>query len=630
MAPALDLIVGVASTVTRLGAFAFLRWIPGHHFPSIIVSAAAIYLTLVTAYSSSFGTRPSLREAFPKLFRHEHASKEHSTDSGLDTEHDEPALYKEEVNILKTLVFGIPNWHEWEFTYITIGLNVLVTLLSLDLVFRGPALYDGEKLKFSRLGYVDHTSARVLMREPDPHNLPVYVYLKPSAKTNWSAVDKVYYTQEETDYTYPIVFEGLQPDTAYAYSLSNDLGGTFRTAPAPSSAAAKSLTFLTSSCIKANFPYNPFAHSLSIHGFKYMSKVLKSLPSPASFMLFLGDFIYVDVPFRLSSTQEHYRSEYRRVYASPSWKLPGFHIPWIHTLDDHEIANDWAGGNETEPFPAASDPFIHYHASVNPPLPPSAPDGPETNTTYFQFTQGPASFFMMDTRRYRTEPETEKSAISDTTKPLYGSSSASSQATEYGPSMLGPEQLQALLAFLQTPEGPNVHWKFVASSVPFTKNWRFGTSDTWGGFLSERKRILDAMHFAEASLGVRVIILSGDRHEFAAVRFPPRLASEVSDPTSSLGPHEFSVGPLSMFYLPFRTFKQVDDEDVALAYFPDGNSKLGSIHIEPATGASRAYARSTLTYKLWVDGTVAWEYYLDSPVADGGKRTNLDTWKIWH
>ena len=340
------------------------------------MSAAALYLTLIVAYSRSFGTgRPSLREAFPKLFKHENAEKEHIAANG-ETNHDEPAFYKDETSILKTLVFGIPDWQEWEFSYMTIVLNLIVTLLSLDLVFRGPLLYDGKDLTFARLGYVDDASARVLLRDPNPKNLPIYVYLKSSTNAYWSSVDTIYHVGEETDYTRAIVLTGLQPDTSYTFSLSNDLGGTFKTTPPSASPEAKSLTFLTSSSTKANFPYTPLAHSLAIHGFKYLSKVLQALPSPASFMLFLGDFIYVDVPFRLSSTQDHYRSEYRRVYASPSWTLPGVSLPWIHTLDDHEIANDWAGGNETYPFPAASDPYIHYHVSVNPPLPPSAPTVP--------------------------------------------------------------------------------------------------------------------------------------------------------------------------------------------------------------------------------------------------------------
>ena len=165
-----------------------------------------------------------------------------------------------------------------------------MALLTLDLVFRGPLLHPVNDLRFSRVGFVDDTSARVLFREPDPAQLPVYVYLKDSQDSKWTTTDRIYYIDSATDYTSPLLFTGLSPETAYTYSLSNDLSGTFKTAPAPSSQQANSLTFLTSSCIKANFPYNPFSHALDIHGFEHLSKIVKSLTSPASFMLFLGDF----------------------------------------------------------------------------------------------------------------------------------------------------------------------------------------------------------------------------------------------------------------------------------------------------------------------------------------------------
>jgi alkaline phosphatase D len=64
-------------------------------------------------------------------------------------------------------------------------------------------------------------------------------------------------------------------------------------------------TFLTTSCILPRFPYNPFDHALSIPGFRHLAKVLPSLG--AQFMLFLGDFIYIDVPRRFGSSVEDYR-----------------------------------------------------------------------------------------------------------------------------------------------------------------------------------------------------------------------------------------------------------------------------------------------------------------------------------
>jgi len=121
------------------------------------------------------------------------------------------------------------------------------------------------------------------------------------------------------------------------------------------------------------------------------------------------------------------------------------------------------------------------------------------------------------------------------------------------------------------------------------------------------------MHAAERHLGMRVIILSGDRHEFGAIRFPSNTSSSPSlSPTS--GPHEFSVGPLSMFYLPFRTFRQIDDEDVAIKYLPDGNSKIGVVDVTNLEGVGQQ--RSLLKYSLYVGGRVAWEYTLTSPAPE--------------
>jgi alkaline phosphatase D len=555
-------------------------------------------------------------------------------------------LYADETSIIKPLLLGIPNWREGAFSYLSIGVNVLLALLAVDLVFRAPLLHPAHDLSFTRVGYIDSNSAKVLIREPDPAQFPIYVYLSPADKTAWRTTDTIYYMGPDTDYTYALSFDGLQPSKKYIYSLSNDKSGTFTTAPPPYSRAANSLTFLTSSCIKANFPYRITANSLAFHGFDYLSNVVRSLPSPASFMLFLGDFIYVDVPIRLSSSLAHYRAEYRRVYASPSWSLPGLDtLPWIHTLDDHEIANDWSSGNDTEPFPAASDPFIHYHVSVNPPVPAGSPTDSDTNTTFFQFSNGPASFFMLDTRRYRTDPEPKST------------STTTSQDTH---SMLGAQQLSSLLTFLATPEPEHVHWKIIASSVPFTKNWRFGTSDTWGGFLAERSTVLQAMHDAERELGIRVVILSGDRHEFAAIRYPPPVIATLEagasfpadsatlesaedsavikrDETPASGPHEFSCGPLSMFYLPIRTFKQIDAEDVAIKYIPDGNSKVGVVDIRNLRAGETGFSegqRSLLKYTLFVDGVKAWDYTMTSPSPAGGRgrrsgRGSRQGWKGW-
>ncbi|KAF4580291.1 alkaline phosphatase family protein [Ophiocordyceps camponoti-floridani] len=297
----------------------------------------------------------------------------------------------------------------------------------------------------------------------------------------------------------------------------------------------------------------------------------------AQFMLFLGDFIYVDVPERFGKSTEEYRMQYRQIYASPDWATVGQNLSWIHVLDDHEISNDWSS-NTTGVYKAAVEPWHLYHAQVNPPA--VKRDGSDATVqlkpTWFEFVQGPASFFMLDTRSYRSSND---QPFNDSAK-----------------TMLGKEQLDDFLAWLARPEPPGVKWKFVASSVPFTKNWPVNVKDTWGGFLVERKEILESM-WAAGSQGTTVVILSGDRHEFAATKFPPPPDSKWPEASSA---YEFSTSPLNQFASPYPTYKQQDDEDVMLRYIPAGTSKFGAFTIQNIAG------KSTLDYRLFIDGQETW------------------------
>ena len=98
-----------------------------------------------------------------------------------------------------------------------------------------------------------------------------------------------------------------------------------------------------------NFPYRGPFHRRTIRGYDLLAtylnsptKRLKSTefpsnsthqssspmkhpnfdPSPAvtDFLLFLGDFIYADVPLYIGDDQEAYRRLYRRNYQSPSFR----------------------------------------------------------------------------------------------------------------------------------------------------------------------------------------------------------------------------------------------------------------------------------------------------------------------
>lgn len=448
----------------------------------------------------------------------------------------------------KILLHGGPSPTRPFTSFLTFLVNSALIGLTLDALFRARYFYPVDDLSFVRLGYVSHTEAKFLIREPEQLMMPVTleIHIKdpqpPFDNTLWQTAGGVRWTTNETDFTAAITVPlHHSKQRRYEWRTSNNHSGEFLAPPKPGQMPEYDdgkYTFLSTSCILPRFPYSPLDHPLAIPGLRHLAAKLPELK--AQFMLFLGDFIYVDVPERFGKSKEEYRMQYRQVYASPDWAPVAQNLSWIHVLDDHEISNDWSS-NTTGVYQAAVDPWHLYQANVNPPLAKAA--GIRTqrpNATWYEFVQGPASFFLMDTRSYR--------------------SSNNLPFDSADKSMLGHDQLDDLLAWLARPEPKGVQWKFVASSVPFTKNWPVNVKDTWGGFLVERKKILEAMWDAGTN-GTGVVVLSGDRHEFAATKFPPPLDSRWPITAAA---YEFSTSPLNQFASPIPTYKQTDDEDVML------------------------------------------------------------------
>jgi alkaline phosphatase D len=448
---------------------------------------------------------------------------------------------------LKSFLLGTPNSRSLVLSVLAVLINIHCALLVADRLY-SEHYETAEDLSFVRVGFVSPTEAKLLIREPDQTKMPVTVQIhikEPQAPFDnplWQTAGGVKWTNEETDFTAVLRIPlRHSAQRTYEWTSSNNHSGEFTAPPKPghvSTLNGGKFTFLSTSCIVSRLPYSPFDHPLAIPGMRYLTELLPSLN--AQFMLFLGDFIYIDVPRMWGAHKTDYRQKYRQVYASPDWAGVGQNLSWIHVLDDHEILNDWSSNN-TGVYAEAVDPWHHYHTSANPPLSRQAGStGARKGATWFEFTQGPASFFMMDTRSYRSSNQLPARKVEKT--------------------MLGQEQLEDLLAYLARPEPKGVKWKILASSVPFTKNWRVNTKDTWGGFLHERNALLHAM-WNVGKTGVGVVILSGDRHEFAATKFPP--PDDTEWPESS-AVHEFSVSPLSQFYSPIPTYRQTDGEDVKI------------------------------------------------------------------
>jgi alkaline phosphatase D len=441
----------------------------------------------------------------------------------------------------------------------------------LDFVYRARLLHLGDDVIFSRIGFVDDRSAKIVLRRPGAAS--VLLEYKPEGAEQWIH-GSVQRFSNITDYVETILLRDLSEDTLYEYRTNTSLHGSFQTAaPYP-----KRWSMVSSSFISPGFPYNPVGSSLEIPGLKHLSQYVQS--RSIDFMLFLGDFIYIDLPLPQRQTNIDYRRAYRRVYASPSWTPALRNLPFIHTYDDHEFENDWAS-NTTGIFWNAVEPFQHYQGNANP--------RSDFNDSYFTFKRGDVHFFVMDARKYRSSPE-----VVD------------------GPdkTMLGRKQLADLQHWLSTSPG----LKVVVSSVPFTRNWRGPESaDSWAGYLHERQKILQAMRESQ-----RVIIISGvslqslfvwaraltyhqDRHEHATTEFPsPDGKSKVI---------EFSTSPLSQFYQPFeRMYQQIEDTDVAIYHHPWGISKFGAFHFD--TSRENKW---TVEFELIVDGRKVWSTVVHFP-----------------
>lgn len=201
---------------------------------------------------------------------------------------------------LTTLFTGLPSPSSLFWSGITFLINMTILAMVVDMVYRSALFYPAHDLSFVRLGYVSPSSARLLIREPDVSQLPIYLsyrYADPPTvrrpfDSAWKHVDTIKWLSDETDFTAVLEIDGLLPDTRYQYAFSNNRSGYLITAPPVGQVSARTdmnekFTFLHSSCTLARVPYSPFQHPLDIAGFRSLSKWLGVL-KPA-FMLFLGE-----------------------------------------------------------------------------------------------------------------------------------------------------------------------------------------------------------------------------------------------------------------------------------------------------------------------------------------------------
>ncbi|KAK0459471.1 PhoD-like phosphatase-domain-containing protein [Desarmillaria tabescens] len=601
------LIPAAFSAIFRVFVYLFLQVIPSPILAIILPIAFSAWL--ITAWM------------LPSPSEH----KEVSDNKGRTA-----AVYVESDDIVLNILLSLPSSSR-RVRWINSAINIALLLAVAEFLCT-PFLDSASDVVFTRVGAVYPDNVKVIARYPPIDNMTQSIRIVwREAPKSGSPSDKeiswndgpLFNFDENHDWVDVVRIKGLWPNSHYEYSLATTNGTLlpypstpikFHTFPDPRLPNGNKFSFLVSSCMTTNFPYLPF-QGRRIKGYDILSDLLypkESASSPTNgtdvsgnktlakersilpeFLLFLGDFIYADVPIYTGSTLEDYRRLYRRNYQSSSFRKIYERLPIFHTYDDHEILNNYAGDGDDlkPPFPNASDAFEIYNANSN-------YDPIHESHYYYDFRYGDSAFFVMDTRRYRS------SAIDDLN----------------ARGMLGEAQLAAFYNWLSKANETAI-FKFVVTSVPFTTLWGHdAATDSWAGFPAERASILQAMHSVP-----NVIILSGDRHEFAAIEYNHESLHTV---------REFSTSPLSMFYIPFyRTLKmqgaevitrikhklnmtgegpeyitveeQIPAESV-FKYIPSGNYKWSTIEVD-----STDLEKPVLRVKLTIDGKTAYSYTLD-------------------
>ncbi len=354
----------LSSSALRLFTYIFLRWviglnllpsskqwyvlmmycaqIPGHQLPPLIYFSLISYLGFLALTRQSAAWSNRLREAKRKSteIRSLADTQANRIDGNNKKVDGIPLRQGGGPKISRSLLLGLPSPISTLWSTVAVALNIVLALFVADMVYRPQRFYKSSDLSFARVGYVSDTAASILIREPNSSQLPIHISYRSAPEVieshdAWHSAGKLRLLSNATDITGSLTISNLIPASQYQYTLSNKHTGFLSTAPPE---ATGKLTFLASSCIKANFPYNPLSHPLSIIGFRHVANWIPSLG--ASFMLFLGDFIYIDVPKRFGSDVESYRQQYRQVYASNDFPAVSRSLPWIHVIDDHDIAND--------------------------------------------------------------------------------------------------------------------------------------------------------------------------------------------------------------------------------------------------------------------------------------------------
>ncbi|RYY91069.1 MAG: hypothetical protein EOO24_32275 [Comamonadaceae bacterium] len=254
-------------------------------------------------------------------------------------------------------------------------------------------------------------------------------------------------------------------------------------------------------------------------------------------VLFVGDYIYEGSSAdytaqtgrahgtRTPHTLDQYRARHALYKSDADLQAAHAAHPWIVTLDDHEVVNDYAGDRD----PAHTDPerFLQRRAAAYRAyfehMPLAVPPQGASMRIHDRFTWGRlADLWTLDSRQHRSHH-----ACPDPQRDIGRSVTGCAELDDPTRTMLGAEQEAWLAAGLKGAKG---RWKLIGQATQVsstgidTPEGRQTWTDAWDGYPAARRRLLQGIVDAGAT---NVVSLGGDVHRHAAanLRLVPNDAS---------------------------------------------------------------------------------------------------------
>lgn len=302
---------------------------------------------------------------------------------------------------------------------------------------------------------------------------------------------------------------GLAPGSTYFYRARDAAGaienGTFKTASAPG--ARNGLRFGVSGDWRGELAPYP---------------AVKNVPTAGlSFFVKNGDTIYAERysgPAQpTAATLPEYRDRHNEVLSQRNglntWKDVRSSTAIFATIDDHEVVNDFSGGqpvggafyNDTQRYKDGLQAFREYMPirENNYTGTGSARFDGKPNLYRSQSFGSDAALFITDARSFRDPGLTPWNGTpADAARFL-------SESATLNRTMLGRQQLDTLKTDLKTAEQNGTTWKFVVLAEPTQNLGLAAASDRYEGYARERTELLS---FIKAEGIDNVVFVTADIH----------------------------------------------------------------------------------------------------------------------